>query len=446
MIERRPVVKVGVWLSVCTLAVVAGVWFTSSHGSAGASSTEERSSAGVQTAQGSSSPELRGDAGVPGASDTGSAAPTHASPLDDQRLARARQWVLAHRPPDRPYNELEAETLALLEAASDAGDGSALWQINTGVISILTIRALDADRDGRVTDDEVQAFLDDQMNMPPFSEHPFFENGLNESDSRLALLERARLDLWDTDLDGRLSDEERTAGQRAEFELQIDTLVQQELNAMENAGLFHEEGGREQAEIELRERFAQSPFEAGLASLAMMTAERLVVALRLEDLSLHAREVDFNSNMPLPPDVFQFDANLDGDVDAADMLRYDQAMLDYEQTMLALTEQADVNFLRRRFEAAARAGDLDGDGLLTPGEWDLYIDRLIEERDQRLFLISYDLDGDHTVSQSELTRLLDWHRAGSPRADVNYDGLVDARDLEQALQRYEMLTAASSAD
>lgn len=445
MTLRRPVVKVGLGLSVCTAAVLAGVWLTYRSGSSDASSQgagplARHESSTNAPADDHTAPESAGSPAAPATANPHASA----SRFDEERLVRAWEWVRAHRPVDRPYNELEAETLALLEAASDAGEGSALWQINTGLISALTVRAIDADRDGQVSDDEVLAFLADRESMPPLGEHPFFQNGLNEGNSRLALLERSRLDLWDADLDGRLSDDERNAGERAEFELQVDTLVQRELNAMENQGLFHEAGGREQAEIELRERFMQSPFEAGLPSMAMLTAERMLVAMSLDDLSRHARDVDFNSNVPFPPDVNTFDANADGDVDSAEMLHYDKAMLDYEEAVLTLSEQADVNFLRHRFDAAVSEGDIDGDGALTASEWDMYIDRLIEQRDQRLFLISYDLDGDHSVTQSELSMLLDWHKAGSPRADVNYDGVIDARDLEQAMRRYQLLSVATT--
>lgn len=86
--------------------------------------------------------------------------------------------------------------------------------------------------------------------------------------------------------------------------------------------------------------------------------------------------------------------------------------------------------LREQFEHARREGDLDGDGRISPDEWERRIDTLLDARADRMMLRVLDLDGDGWVGAHELARYLDWYRAGSLRADANFDGAVDARDLE----------------
>ena len=81
--------------------------------------------------------------------------------------------------------------------------------------------------------------------------------------------------------------------------------------------------------------------------------------------------------------------------------------------------------------------DSNADGRMSPDEWDQRIGGLLNERDQRLYNRSYDLDRSGRVETGELVSYLDWYRAGSMRADINYDGVLDGRDLETMAGRYQ---------
>jgi EF hand len=365
---------------------------------------------------------------------------------DEERLAEARAWVAANRPVGRLYNELEARILALLSAVHDGSQRSALWVLNTGIIEIETLRALDADGDGILTDEELAAFLADDSAVPDPLDHPYFKDGFDNESALVAVLERARLEAWDTDRDGQLSDTERAAGEAAERDARIEQLVARELGAMERDGVFEEYQDRHEYEAILREQFALSLEGVDLTEVAMLTADNLLAAMRLEDLSDDALRADLTANMELPPDLESYDANGDGDMNAAETQAWSDANATYERSTQALVDRSKSDFLRHRYQALATRGDLDQDERLTHDEWETLIEQLIIERDRRLFLLSYDLDGDRSVGDGELMVFLDWYKAGSLRADANYDGIVDARDLERVQvqserQRIEARTA-----
>lgn len=370
-------------------------------------------------------------------SELSAAAPVTA-PTDAQRLADARAWVAANRPADRPFNELEARILALLGAVSDGGEHSSLWAINAALIEVETLRALDIDGDGLLTDDEIALYLDDQTAVPDPADHPYFAEGLDTESALMAVLERARLEAWDTDRDGFVSPAERAAGEAIESSERIELLVAQELDRMDIAGTFEDaDPTREDTEALLREQFTRSLEGVDLSSAAMITARDLLYRMQMMDLSDAAVAADLTSTMPLPPDLETFDANNDGEVDNDEVRAFNEAIAAYDRTILALTATADADFLRRRFELAAADGDADRDGRLSPAEWDTLMARLATARDDRLFLSAYDLDHDRAVGSDELSQFLDWHKSGSLRADANYDGVVDARDLEHAMNAYQ---------
>jgi EF hand domain-containing protein len=355
----------------------------------------------------------------------------------EQRLAEARAWVAANRPVGRLYNELEARILALLSAVHDGARHSALWAINTAMIEIETLRALDTNGDGVFSDDELVAFLADDSAVPDPLDHPYFEDSFDNEAALVAVLERARLEAWDTDLDGQLSDAERAAGEAGESQARIDFLVARELDAMERDGIFEEYQDRHEYEAALRDRFALSLEGVDLTEAAMLTAESLLYAMRMEDLSDDAVRADLTANMDLPPDLESFDANGDGDMDAAETQAWSRANAVYDRSMQSLAARSRADFLRHRYGAMTVAGDRNHDGRLTAREWEALIDLLIIARDQRLFIHSYDLDGNNRVDENELMTFMDWYNADSQRADVNFDGLVDARDLEETMLRYQ---------
>ncbi|MCW5776782.1 MAG: hypothetical protein KIS87_10110 [Phycisphaeraceae bacterium] len=381
---------------------------------------------------------------------------SRASPVagrtDEQRLADAQAWVRANRPADRPYNELEATMLALMEAAFDGEERSAAWLMNTSLIEIELARALDADGDGMVTDEEVQAFIESGLAMMNPLEHPYLA-ALFDQDGDGVLspgefeavgaarvmegalagaLQRAQLDAWDMDNDGFVSDAEREAG----------------LREADNRIRFHPDGRVEfvldgstvdpveQAAIraQLAEQFGEDYARAMEAHMDMMRGQAMMMPLlndmRVDDFNRDELQAAMMRDMPQMPDAREFSSDGSGNLTQEDFAVYEAAIQEYNRTIQEWSTRQMALMLREQFEHARRQGDLDGDGRISPDEWERRIDTLLDARADRMMLRVLDLDGDGWVGAHELARYLDWYRAGSLRADANFDGVVDARDLE----------------
>lgn len=377
---------------------------------------------------------------------------------DEQRLADAWAWVRANRPPDRPYNEVEARMLALMDVVFDGEARSAQWLMNASLIEIEMIRALDADGDGQVTDAEMTMFIEENLQALGGIEHPYIMAKLDtDGDGQLSpqevaamekiigpesafkgVLERAQLEKWDTDRDGFVSDSERADGMAGASLAMREQWVKQ-IQAMEDAGAFEgDDGARRRAQM-------QEQIDAQLAQLtaenanfaAMMVAQELMEAMRLETMDQQEYLDEVMASMPPPPDYQAFDLDGDGSLSPDESQAFQQAVQEYQAATQKEAARSAAEFMRRQFEQATAESDADRNGRLTPDEWDARLEMLIARRDQRLFVRSYDLDGDGRVGQSELMNFVEWHKAGSLRADANFDGVVDARDLEQAMSMYQ---------
>ncbi|MCZ7631995.1 MAG: hypothetical protein M5U20_00745 [Phycisphaerales bacterium] len=371
---------------------------------------------------------------------------------DEQRLADAWAWVRANRPADRPYNELEATMLALMEAAFDGEERSAAWLMNTSLIEIEMARALDADGDGTVTDEEVQAFIESGLSMINPMQHPYLA-ALFDQDGDGVLspgefeavgaarvmegalagaMQRAQIDGWDTDNDGIVSDAEREAGLR-----EADSRIR-----------FHPDGRvefvldgsavdpAEQAAIraQLAEQFGEEYSRSVEAYIDMMRGQAMMMPLlndmRVDDFDREQLQATMMRDMPQMPDAREFSTDGSGNLTQEDFAVYQAAIEEYNHTIQEWSTRQMALALREQFEHARREGDLDGDGRISPDEWERRIDTLLDARADRMMLRVLDLDGDGWVGAHELARYLDWYRAGSLRADANFDGAVDARDLE----------------
>ncbi|MBX3323993.1 MAG: hypothetical protein KF757_13510 [Phycisphaeraceae bacterium] len=371
---------------------------------------------------------------------------------DAERLEAAWAWVRANRDADRPYNELEATMLALLDAFFDGEERSALWMINTSMIEFEMIRSLDVDGDGQVTDEEFEMFMKENVSLMMATDHPYFidrfdtdGDGKLSMDERMAImetmsgtgamsgaLERAQLEAWDTDYDGVLSDAERDAGRaaaKARFTEMMDAAFEMDLSH-----LSEEQRAATLAQIE-----AQRDAMMEMQNEAMMSwavAEKFFEAMRLENMSPEELRAAMMQDMPPSPDYMSFDADGDGVLDEAETAAFHAATQSMSDEMMEWAARQGAMMLRMQFEHASRQSDLNGDGLMSPDEWERRLEMLTLERDRRLFLQSYDLDRDGRVTSDELGKYLDWHNAGSLRSDANYDGVIDARDLELMLRLY----------
>ncbi len=371
---------------------------------------------------------------------------------DEQRLADAWAWVRANRDADRPYNEMEATMLALLDAFFDGEERSALWMINTSMIEFEMIRSLDVDGDGKVTDEEFEMFLKENVSLMMATDHPYFMDrfdtdgdGVLSMEERMAIMEtmsgtgamsgaveRAQLEAWDTNFDGVLSDAERDAGRaaaKAKFTEMIDAAF-----AMDLSHLDEEQRAATLAQIEAQRQATMEMQSEAMISWAV--AEEFFEAMRLENMSQEELRAEMMQDMPAPPDYMSFDVDGDGMLNEEESAAFSAASQSLSEEMMAWAARQGALMMRRQFEHAARQSDLNGDGLMSPDEWERRLEMLTLERDRRLFLQSYDLDRDGRVTSDELGKYLDWYNAGSLRSDANYDGVIDARDLELMLKLY----------
>ncbi|MBK7403367.1 MAG: hypothetical protein IPJ41_01715 [Phycisphaerales bacterium] len=388
---------------------------------------------------------------------------SHAAPVafrsDEQRLEEARAWVAANRPADRPYNELEARILALMDVLADGDKRSAEWTMNMSQVEVEMIRALDADHDGQVSDAEVQQFIDDNVTalFNPM-EHPYLKEKFDTNgdgvvspdemtgfasavtDGALAgAIERGKLEAWDTDKSGTLSADERAAGEEA-VSKQVDDMLAQFMPDSAKNTLQP----KSDAELATLDEQGRQQYEAGRAQLdaarnmiaSQLAAKDLLEAMRLDNLQA-PDPAEYMKSMPAPPDPTSFDSDGDGAMSEAESTAQMQAMADYQKAIQRWGAEQAAYRLKAQFDNATSQNDSDGDGRLSDAEWDGRINELLDEREQRLFLRSYDLDQSGRVDASELTAYLDWYRNGSLRADVNYDGTIDARDLSEMATRFQ---------
>lgn len=372
----------------------------------------------------------------------------------DDWLAQARAWVTAHREAGWPYAAAEARELAfILEiAAGRPVSVRAIMQENERQIDEL--KTLDADGDGEVSDEEVAAYAAFRASMADPRRHPFLidrfdangdgvlgpdETGWMDADVRMqrlrAMADRSRLDEWDTDNDGTLSEAERTAGHAA-------SLLRAQIFPDGHVEYVPEPGpDAAEAQAAARETLAA---EFGQETLDMtlrrqQTAAEMFLTLDLgQELELIAidRTTPWEAGPPMP-DTDGFDADGDGSLNQEELEASVAAMEEWERSLNLHNATQAAERLRAMFAAQAEAADTDADGLVVASEWDRYRDGLLVERDNRLFLRHYDLDGSGRIDPGELEAFVGWYRAGSLRADVNYDGSVDVLDLEDIATRYQ---------
>lgn len=392
---------------------------------------------------------------------------------DDQRYAEALAWVEANRPADRPYNEIEAKILALMDVIFDGEKRSAEWTMNQSQVEVEMIRALDADGDGQVSDDEVQMFIDENIaGMFNPIEHPYLKARLDsDGDGELSpqemmrigevmgegalagVFDRAKLESWDADNDGQLSADERLAGEAAASvkaqELFGDMIAgmaaQGGTDATEAAKVFLGDPSLSpEAQAEARQAFYD---EAGPEVARSMEMQRQMLLSQAASMDfMEAMRVDnlpspdlkeMMAEMPQPSDPMTFDIDGDGQLAADEQAAQMESMQAYQEAVAQWGAEVTALRLKAQFENSVAQSDANSDGRMDADEWDTRIDRLTYEREERLFLRSYDLDGSGKIEGSELNRYVEWYQSGSQRADVNYDGAVDARDLETMAIRYQ---------
>lgn len=381
-----------------------------------------------------------------------------ASMTDEDRYEEALAWVQANRPADWPYQEVEARVLGILGTILDGERRSAGWLMDIGLMEIEMVRALDADGDGAITYEEMLAYSQADIQNIGQLDHPFLlarldqnRDGILNDDERsvvepikffqegafAGVFDRAMLNAWDTNNDGELTEAERLAG-TTELASANDTVqdLESKMLEMEANGLFDGPDGearRTQMETQLAQ-VRDSQNEASDIAIIEL-ARPLIKAMTFE--SLEREEVELSTPPAQdPPTRLAFDTDGDGGLNPIEQQRYMDA-LDAFNAVQSNTGWQDAQYTKALFDREATIGDTNRDGFFTPLEWEAHLHNLSLKRDAELFRLSYDLDQDGRVDQTELTTFIDWYRAGSLRADSNYDGLIDARDLEFMMNNYQ---------
>jgi Ca2+-binding EF-hand superfamily protein len=381
-------------------------------------------------------------------------------PEPDDRLERARAWVTANRPAGWPYAELEAYSLAQYQARLDGIEPTVADLIEQTRGDDIQLRAIDADGDGSISEEELLAFAAYVAEYSfPKNPHPYIvalldadgdgmlsaqeqapasQLRLNEIGMR-AMADRARLDAWDTDGDGLLSDEERDSGRAR---LVAHTLV----NLDGSVDWLETPAGQtaeQQAEVfaKIAAERAQGEYWAGVAeaqrdnwlrqNLSRPTIEAIL------GNALPGPDEGAASQLPAQPDPREYGAEGGRFTDDNQLQRYMAAVQRWEVVNQNTSVLIGAERARAALERAGAEFDADGDGRLSDGEWVARRDALGEATARRLFLLHYDLDGSGRVETGELVSYLEWYRAGSMRADINYDGVLDGRDLESMAGRYQ---------
>ncbi|MFG0241161.1 MAG: hypothetical protein ACF8R9_00100 [Phycisphaerales bacterium JB054] len=369
-------------------------------------------------------------------------------------LADARAWVTANREAGWPYAEAEARALAFILEIADGRPVSVRAIMRENERQIDEFKTLDADGDGEVSDEEVAAYAAFQASMSDPRRHPYLidhfdadgdgvlgpeETTWMDADVRTkrlrAMADRARIDQWDTDNNGTLSEAERTAGHASSL-LRAQIFPDGHVEYVPDPGPDAADAQAAARET-LAAEFGQEVLDFTLERQEMAAEMYLTLDLGQEmELIAIDRTTPWEDGPPMP-DTDSFDRDGDGSLNQEELEASVAAMEEWEraQSLHIATQAAER--LRAMFDAQVEAADTDFDGLVVAAEWDRYREGLLIERDNRLFARHYDLDGSGRIEPGELETFVEWYRAGSLRADVNYDGSVDVLDLEDIATRYQ---------
>lgn len=369
-------------------------------------------------------------------------------------LTESRAWVAANRDAGWPYAEAEARELAFILELDERRQVSVRAIMRENERQIDELKTLDADGDGEVSDEEVAAYAEFRASMAELQQHPFLidrfdangdgmlgpeETTWMDNDVRMqrlrAMTERARIDQWDTDNDGTLSEAERTAGRAASL-LRAQIFPDGHVEYVPDPGPDAADAQAAAREM-LAAEFGQEVLDVTLERQEMAAEMYLTVDLGQEmELISIDRTVPWEDGPPMP-DTDSFDRDGDGSLNEEELVASVAAMEAWERAQRLHSATQAAERLRAMFEAQVEVADTDADGLVAGSEWDRYRDGLLVERDNRLFARHYDLDGNGRIEPGELEAFVGWYRAGSLRADVNYDGSVDVLDLEDIATRYQ---------
>ena len=363
-------------------------------------------------------------------------APVNINIVRGEQLEHARDWIAENHP---EISEREAEMLAqmllIVEDLLEAGGVSLAKMVGMGESQLLQLWSMDADGDGKLSDEEARGSLESMMSMQKVAAEYNMDRFDTDGDGEVSdteamamqeqmmqnmmplmdtMIERAGLVNWDTNKDGILSDAEKAVGEETlEF---TDWDGDGEYSDMERVGAYTE--------------FLQE-LNQGLVLIEQPDMAEIQAEMQAE---MMARMEEMNSPIPSRAD---FDLDGDGLYSEIETNAFDAEMEAFQASRLAISAEMQeatqgmvTRMMRMQFDTAVTKLDGDGDGLLMNEEWEAgYVD-LRGERDARMFNYLYDADRSGSVTDGEVARFMDSYDQQSIYADANLDGKVDVSDLQ----------------
>ena len=375
-------------------------------------------------------------------------APSTAFITDEARLAEARAWVEANRPDaDERMKEVEARYLAIMSEFFEGADLTLAKARDLMSMETLDVWALDANRDGEVSDDELESanFL---MSMDP-TEHPFLQAQFDtDGDGQISDQERiaadqkmmdssmsmfaslgndAALRVADADGDGVVSPEER------------DASLRQMASSGNGFGVSADGDGDgvvsdEEWAAATEQMKAMVDANSGMTEdqvYAQMFAGAFFEKFETVTVDLSLDRSGTAAEMPAFPDYQSFDTDGEPGLSPAEQEAWRKANQAYAEEMKSWNERAMRQFRLARFNAYEAIVDTDGDGIASDAEWAAAQIDFDNQRDTSLFRWFYDTDQNGEVGPAEADAFMRWFEQGHMRADINLDGVLDQADVRR---------------
>lgn len=363
-------------------------------------------------------------------------APVNISIVRAEELQKARDWLAENRPDLSPREaELMAQMLVMINDLLDATDVSLAKMKGMGESQLLQLWAMDADGDGRLSDEEARGSMERMMAMGEvmndYNAARFDTDGdgvvsdeergsmeelmMNNMEPMFkTMIDRATLVSWDSNGDGVLSDSEKAAGE---------------------AGLdfpdFDGDGERNSMEEMMAYQSILQDLGNGLVLLEQPDMSGMQAEMQAEMMA-SMQEM----NAPAP-NMADYDLDGDGVFSEIETTAFEGEMAAYTARQEAIgreMQQAGENMvaqmMQMQFDIAVSKLDGDRDGLLMNEEWEAGYEGLRGERDQRMFNYLYDADRSGNISDAEVARFMDSYDRKSIYADADLNGVVDTADLQ----------------
>lgn len=360
-------------------------------------------------------------------------APINAGLTRTDLLEKARAWMTENAGDLTPREqELQAQILAILEELMDAEELSLSKAVALSESQLLGLWGMDADGDGRLSEEEALAGMGKMMALDGVMRDYFS-------------------DRLDTDGDGVVSDAEAQKGQELMLENQmpmIDTMIERaglvswDINA--DGVLSEDEIAEGEAGLTFQDFNGDGEIKdmerlAGYQPMLLQMGQAMTLLEQPDQMALQAEirgEIE-GLTADLMPTETDFDLDGDGDLGEIERQAFTEATAAAQQEIqtrsMEVVQQSAARYVMAQYDIAINRMDTDDNGALMDEEWEAGYRDLRVERDQKMFEYLYDADRDGSVTDPEVARFMDSYEQESPYADANLDGRVDTDDLRHFL-------------